>query len=561
LLSNSQLIRLFHCVLFCSEFGCVGWSSFESISAQLPSDQWSLHSAASYYRNWPVDNVIVSYFGPQDLSSTGEAALKKQLYQSMIGQGLFMKTEIEGWRSSNVFGTIIWMFNELWPTGGWGSVEYGGPTDGQVSGGRWKPLHYFFAASVYADQMASCDKQGACFCKNDAPFAFKGKVQLTLLNMLTAKSIDLPEHDVDLSAGAGITHWWCASGTASPTPPPAPPAPPPATTYTKHPNQIPTGQFTKEITIPTGHPEACEAACSAEKACLGFTEVAADPTACWLYSSAPSLMSIQGDDWYQKPGTAPISSYEQHRDQIPSDRLNYTTTLSGTIAACEAACDVDKLCIGFTEVAAAPTTCWLYSSAPSLSNTPGDDWYQKPGTPPIPAPKPPPPPPPTPPPAPPCPPAPAPLVCTPWQSTAQWATAGCDATGSNCVLTARMWPGHPKKNQQVAGRSISFAPKSINVLPFQPPKAMHLPNTTVTVSVGKRETGGTSVALTLNATAPALFVVLSTKAAGRFSQNAFLLQAGDMQQVVDFLPWGDFGAAEEALLRSTIRAEHLAENL
>jgi hypothetical protein len=83
---------------FRSEFGCVGWSSFESISAQLPADQWSLHSPASYYRNWPVDNVIESYFGPQDLGATGEAAFKKQLYQSMIGQALFLKTEIEGWR-------------------------------------------------------------------------------------------------------------------------------------------------------------------------------------------------------------------------------------------------------------------------------------------------------------------------------------------------------------------------------------------------------------------------------------------------------------------------------
>ena len=30
-----------------SEFGCVAWSSFESISAQLPADQWSLHSKAA----------------------------------------------------------------------------------------------------------------------------------------------------------------------------------------------------------------------------------------------------------------------------------------------------------------------------------------------------------------------------------------------------------------------------------------------------------------------------------------------------------------------------------
>ena len=42
---------------FVSEFGCVAFSSFESMSAQLPPDQWSVHSAAFFYRNWPVDNV------------------------------------------------------------------------------------------------------------------------------------------------------------------------------------------------------------------------------------------------------------------------------------------------------------------------------------------------------------------------------------------------------------------------------------------------------------------------------------------------------------------------
>lgn len=33
------------------------------------------------------------------------------------------------------FGTVTWQLNEIWPTGGWGSIEYGtvGFTGGQVS--------------------------------------------------------------------------------------------------------------------------------------------------------------------------------------------------------------------------------------------------------------------------------------------------------------------------------------------------------------------------------------------------------------------------------------------
>ena len=124
-----------HVSWYKSEFGCVAWSSFESISAQLPPDQWSLRSPSVYYRNWPVDVVIQSFFGAgagQRASATGKAAFQTQLYQSMIGQQLFLKREIESWRATNVFGTTIWMFNDLWPSGSWGSIEYGGPTAGQV---------------------------------------------------------------------------------------------------------------------------------------------------------------------------------------------------------------------------------------------------------------------------------------------------------------------------------------------------------------------------------------------------------------------------------------------
>ena len=52
--------------------------------------------------------------------------------------------------------SIRWQLNEIWPTGGWGSLEYGTPVDGQVIGGRWKPLHHMMEQSAYADVTASC---------------------------------------------------------------------------------------------------------------------------------------------------------------------------------------------------------------------------------------------------------------------------------------------------------------------------------------------------------------------------------------------------------------------
>jgi hypothetical protein len=102
-----------------SEFGCTGWSSFESMAGQMPSGQWSMDSAAAKNRGspgggggWNVSNVLSAYFGDTAvaaLAESGEAAFKRQLYQSMIGQVLNLKTEIESWRSQNVWGTTFWM--------------------------------------------------------------------------------------------------------------------------------------------------------------------------------------------------------------------------------------------------------------------------------------------------------------------------------------------------------------------------------------------------------------------------------------------------------------------
>merc|ERR1719230_691332 len=96
----------------------------------MSSDQWSMNGTVGQNRNWNPANVISTFFGEDavlGMNQTGEVAFKRQLYQSMIGQMLFLKTEIEAWRSQNVWGTTIWMYNEIWPTGGWGSIEYGPP--------------------------------------------------------------------------------------------------------------------------------------------------------------------------------------------------------------------------------------------------------------------------------------------------------------------------------------------------------------------------------------------------------------------------------------------------
>ena len=136
----------------------------------------------------------------------------------MIGQMLVMKSEIEAKRSQNIWGTIFWMFSEIWPTGGWGSIEYGPSpelTSGQVEGGRWKPLQYMLRSSTYADQLAACNDAGDCWVTNDVGIPFAGAVSVRLLNVQTgATAFVRKSMPVELAAGAGVVKWFCAAGDA-----------------------------------------------------------------------------------------------------------------------------------------------------------------------------------------------------------------------------------------------------------------------------------------------------------------------------------------------------------
>ena len=145
---------------------------------------------------------------------------------------------------------------------------------------------------------------------------------------------------------------------------------------------------------------------------------------------------------------------------------------------------------------------------------------------------------------------------------------GCDSVGfANCVVTLEVFKDTEKGGTN-AGKSTSVTGGtgtsiSRNVLPFQPPKTMKLPAAIVSVVVGEPAAGTAGVPLTITSTATALYVTLTTLASGRFSDNSFLLQttSASTPATIYFLPWGEFGATELALLKSSIRIEHLQENL
>merc|ERR1719305_721113 len=151
----------------------------------------------------------------QDLNATGELPFKKGLYQCMIAQAIEIKQNIETRLSANTFGIIVWQYNEIWPTGGWGSIEYGNPNfPGQVIGGRWKPLQYWYRNSIFADVTATCGKDGQCYVRSDVPWPFSGRLTLQSTCFADGRVSVLLQRDLSLPAGPGVIQWFRSRAAA-----------------------------------------------------------------------------------------------------------------------------------------------------------------------------------------------------------------------------------------------------------------------------------------------------------------------------------------------------------
>ena len=267
----------------------------------------------------------------------------------------------------------------------------------------------------------------------------------------------------------------------------------------------------------------------------------------WFCASATNRSTLGADTavFRTVAGVDPTQPYLRHVDVLPSNRADFYTALGSKVnatEACEVACSRNESCVGFSEDNKSERRCWMYGAVRSLARVPGDSFYQKPGTPPLPI-GPPSPPAPTPPPSDPT--KPPQLSCGAWDSSGPWKLLNCSK--SQCLLSIDV--------SDVAG-----SVRSHNTILFAPPRGLRLPAANVSATVGEATPGTGHVPITLRSTATALYVVLTTAAAGRFSDNAFVLHSGE-PRTVNFVAWSALGVVETALLHSSLRVEHLAEML
>jgi hypothetical protein len=123
----------------------------------------------------------------------------------------------------------------------------------------------------------------------------------------------------------------------------------------------------------------------------------------------------------------------------------------------------------------------------------------------------------------------------------QWfSVKGVTVDGTQSILVVTV--------ADLSGRAVST-----NVLALVPPYKMVLPTATVSCVVADAGNPDGSVDIAVTSNQVALYVTLTTLAAGRFSDNAFLLMAGT--KTIQFLP---FGALDFDSLRASLRAEHVA---
>lgn len=101
-----------------------------------------------------------------------------------------------------------------------------------------------------------------------------------------------------------------------------------------------------------------------------------------------------------------------------------------------------------------------------------------------------------------------------------------------------------------AGDDIAL---SVNEIPLVAPAKMKLPNAVVTSKVAQAANSDGTFDVVLSANDTALYVTLTTRAHGRFSDNFFALPKGSTR-TVKFLPFPSFDASE---LEPSLRVEHL----
>jgi len=187
---------------FVSEFGFQAFPSPKSVDAfTAPEDRDSVMSPIMHFhqRNWGDGNQIILntfrryYLKPKDFDST--------LWLSQIQQADGVLTGVENWRRDwpNSTGSLVWQYNDCWPSVSWSMVDYYG---------RPKALYYRLR-HAYAPVMLSgitdhkLDTAELWIC-NDRRNSLRGRLDWKLMR-LNGSVVTKGSQNVAIAAGTSAT--------------------------------------------------------------------------------------------------------------------------------------------------------------------------------------------------------------------------------------------------------------------------------------------------------------------------------------------------------------------
>ena len=108
-------------------------------------------------------------------------------------------------------------------------MEWGRPdTPGQVTGGRWKPIHHWLRDNLFTDYMIACGVNATtaytstsssllCFVKNDLHHSSNGHAVISVINLSGAPTSVLHSEPLSLSAGPGSVSFFSVPPPANRT--------------------------------------------------------------------------------------------------------------------------------------------------------------------------------------------------------------------------------------------------------------------------------------------------------------------------------------------------------
>ena len=133
------------------------------------------------------------------------------------------------------------------------------------------------------------------------------------------------------------------------------------------------------------------------------------------------------------------------------------------------------------------------------------------------------------------------LTLPPGPGSALFYPLGAPISGADYVLRATV-------------TNASGAVLTDNWVPLLPPAGWtSLAHASLSMAIAPAPSADGSIAITLTCDTLCAYVVLTTLAQGRFSDNAFFLQPGDT--TIAFVPWAD---AQYPILEESLRVEHMA---